>query len=160
MERVNRIWEHPRYQALLCELGDLEKDRRFCRHDTEHFLAAARLAYIYNLEADAGIDREIIYAAALLHDIGRPLEYTKGIPHHEASGQIAKELLPQCGFSEDETAQILEAVLYHREKDRTDTEALGTFLRRADKACRSCFSCSVRKDCKWPREKMNLKVDY
>lgn len=37
----------------------------------EHFLDVARLMYIYNLEDQAGFSKEMIYAAGLLHDIGR-----------------------------------------------------------------------------------------
>lgn len=158
MERAGRIWEHPHYQELLKELKELEEDRVFCRHDVEHFLSVARLTYIYSLKENAKIDQELIYAAALLHDIGRPLEYKKGIPHHEASGQIASKILPQCGFSEKETEQILDAILWHRGSGGAQTK-LGRLLGKADKASRSCFACTARDACKWPREKMNLKVE-
>lgn len=159
MERVNRIWRHPEYQELLGKLEKLEEERIFCRHDMEHFLAVARLTYIYALEEKSSLDKELIYAAALLHDIGRPMEYTEGIPHHEASGKIAERLLPLCGFSEEETARVLEAVLCHRKTSEGETE-LGRLLRQADKASRCCFLCGARDDCKWPEEKMNQKVGY
>ena len=36
-----------------------------------HFLDVARLAWIAGLEQGLGLDKEIVYAAALLHDIGK-----------------------------------------------------------------------------------------
>ena len=40
-----------------------------------HLLDVARLAWIFNLEANQEISKERIYAAALLHDIGRHIQY-------------------------------------------------------------------------------------
>ena len=104
------------------------------------------------------MDPEIIYAAALLHDIGRPAEYERGIPHDEAGAEMAEELLTQCGFSREETEEICSAILSHRKNAGAET-TLGRLLRQADKASRCCFSCNAKKECKWPEEKMNLKVD-
>ncbi len=80
-----------------------------------HFLDVARLAYIFNLEEHLGIDRERIYAAALLHDIGRHVQYLDGTPHQEAGLPIAGEILRDCGFSEGEEEEILEAIARHRD---------------------------------------------
>ncbi len=48
-----------------------EEGRRFCHHDMGHFLDVARLAMIFNLQQGLSVSKEMIYAAALLHDIGR-----------------------------------------------------------------------------------------
>ena len=69
MSRVNRIWNHPLYQTHLHQLLEAEEEREFCRHTVEHFLDVARLTYIFVLEAGLSVSREVIYAAALLHDI-------------------------------------------------------------------------------------------
>ena len=37
-----------------------EKSRIFCKHDLQHSLDVARIAYILNLEADLKIEKEII----------------------------------------------------------------------------------------------------
>ena len=71
MKRIQDIFTHPLYQEQLSLLMDAEKDRIFCRHTVEHFLDVARLMYLYNLEDSAGLEKELIYAAAFLHDIGR-----------------------------------------------------------------------------------------
>ena len=43
----------------------------------------------------------MIYAAALLHDMGRVRQYRDGTEHHEESARIAARILPECGFSEE-----------------------------------------------------------
>ena len=44
----------------------------------------------------------VIYAIGLLHDIGRVEQYEKGIGHHIASFNIAKEILKDIDFKEEE----------------------------------------------------------
>ena len=89
MTRVNRIRNHPLYRESLHNIEKLEQERIFCGHNAQHLLDTARLAYIENLELNLGISKEMIYAAALLHDIGRGLQYTEGIPHHEGGVKLA-----------------------------------------------------------------------
>ena len=93
MKRIHKIQNHPIFREQYQLLVEAEKDRIFCRHTMEHFLDVARLMYIYDLEDGAGIDKEIIYAAALLHDIGRFRQYEEGVPHDVASAQIATVIL-------------------------------------------------------------------
>ena len=90
MERVNRIWRHPYYQACLAEIRRLEAERKFCRHTPEHFLDVARITCLLASEQGVQADREQIYAAGLLHDIGRHLQYRQKIPHEQASTAIAE----------------------------------------------------------------------
>ena len=99
MKRVNRIWEHPLYREAYVRIQELEQDREFCGHSAEHFLAVARLMRIYDLQEDTGLSKESIYAAALLHDIGRHLQYLEGTPHQEASAALAAEILPGLRLS-------------------------------------------------------------
>lgn len=97
-----------------------------------HLLDVARIACIRNLEEGLGLDKEIIYAAAVLHDIGKSLQYEKKIPHETASEQIAKEILDSLTgepsevplFSEEEKRKILTAVRGHR-KLREDAGTFG-----------------------------------
>src|SRR5699024_719749 len=93
MKRVNAIFRHPLYQAYYRRLEELEQDRIFCRHQMTHLLDTARIAYIRNLEARLGLDREVIYAAAILHDIGKSLQYKDKIPHEISGEKIAAEIL-------------------------------------------------------------------
>lgn len=91
MERVNQILQHTLYQSCRRQIDEKEKDRIFCGHDMGHLLDVARLAWIFNLEANQEISKERIYAAALLHDIGRHIQYENGnsAPDRRASDRRA-----------------------------------------------------------------------
>ena len=105
MTRVDAVWNHPVYQERYRALQRAERDRAFCGHDLQHFLDVARIAWTVLLErgvaaphadvipeddaADGGamvvdaaadahcpkVARDVVYAAALLHDMG-PVSYT------------------------------------------------------------------------------------
>ncbi len=174
MERVNRIWNHPLYQQNFRLLLSLEADRKFCRHGLDHCLDVARLACLYEWEAGRRPDRELIYAAALLHDLGRAREYREGIPHDQASWELAARILPDCGYSEQEQKEILEAISGHRGAGAPSKEGepgragipqgtamdpgLGALLYRADKESRCCFACPAEPECHWSEEKKNHAI--
>lgn len=160
MERVDRILAHPAFRSALEELKSLEADRIFCRHDLEHLLSVARLMRIYNLEEGLGLDPELLYAAALLHDIGRGAQYTRGIPHEAAGVALAGPILEDCGFSNRERDEILVAIGSHRGKDGGAPSELGRLLYRADKQSRPCFACPASDQCNWPEEKKNHSLEY
>ena len=44
----------------------------------------------------------MIYATALLHDIGRHIQYRQGIGHEISSAQIAPLILDDCDFTVEE----------------------------------------------------------
>ena len=71
MQRVWRIYEHPFFEEGLAKNKDAEKERKFCHHDMNHFLDVGRLMYIFSMERGYALGKEEIYAAALLHDIGK-----------------------------------------------------------------------------------------
>ncbi|MCD8076935.1 MAG: HD domain-containing protein [Lachnospiraceae bacterium] len=158
MERVNRIWRHPLYQEAFTALQEAEQDRRFCRHTLTHFLDVARLMQIESLETGTEIPREMIYGAALLHDIGRAEELTEGTPHHLAGARLAERILPDCGYTAAETVRIREAILCHRTEGTENADPLAVLLHKADKASRNCFACLAAADCYWPEEKRNLEI--
>ena len=156
--RINLIWQHPLYQEHCRKIQELERDRIFCRHTPEHFLDVARLMYIYSLEEKLDISRDIIYAAALLHDIGRAQQYTFDIPHDAAGVKIAGEILAELPFTEQEKEEILSAIGHHRAEDGGN--ALALLLYKADKKSRNCFLCSQVSECYWSSEKKNMKIEY
>ena len=158
MKRIDQILFHPKYQYALAQIKTWEQDRQFCRHDIGHFLDVARLAYIHCLERGLDVKKDVIYAAALLHDIGRYRQYEAGIPHEEASVHLADGILPACSFSEEEQAQIRDAILGHRRHEDRRTESLADLLYRADKMSRNCFDCAAREMCNWPEDKMNMVI--
>ncbi len=159
MNRINQILFHARYQNALAQIKVWEREREFCRHTIEHFLDVARLAYIRSLERGLDVKKDMIYAAALLHDIGRHRQYADGTPHEVASADLADEILPDCSYSEAEQAQIRQAILSHRsDHGGENADVLGKLLYWADKASRNCFDCAAREDCHWPDEEMNMEI--
>ena len=161
MERVNAILRHPVYQSYYHRLEKLEQDRPFCRHQAGHLLDVARIAYIRCLEEGCSLDKEVVYAAALLHDIGKSLQYEQKIPHEISGCVIAAEILstlpPEAAFSEAEKEQILTAIRGHR-RLRKEPEFLERLLYESDKASRACFACPAEPECSWDEEKKNKEI--
>lgn len=153
MKRVNAIVHHPVFAARLKRLEELEAERVFCRHDLTHLLDVARLMWIDVLEGQLPLDREVVYAAALLHDIGRTDQIEHGIPHDQAGAELAARILPEAGFSPEEAGQILQAIRGHRADGSEDI--LGKLLYRSDKASRACWCCGAKGECNWSEEKKN-----
>lgn len=110
MDRVNAVICHPLYLEYYHRLERAEKERIFCRHQMSHLLDVARIAYIRNLEKGYGFRKDVIYAAAVLHDIGKALQYEEKVPHEIAGERIAGEILDtlpkETGFSEEEKRTI------------------------------------------------------
>ena len=159
MERFQKIVCHETYRQTYERLQELEKDREFCRHDMEHFLSVARISYLMVLEKKLDIPKDIIYATALLHDLGRADQYEKGISHEEAGAILAKEILKDCGYKTAERKRMVDTILKHRDTDGKEDEFTAIFY-RADKLSRDCIHCKVRQDCYWPEEKKNSRYIY
>ena len=157
MKRVNQIIQHEIFIKELKKLNRLEGDRIYCRHDIDHLLSVARVAYITALEKNIPVKKDMIYAAALLHDIGRASQYETGIPHDQAGAWIAEMILGDCGFDEAEREEILDALGKHRYQNEESTD-LSRLLYMADKKSRACFACRVQSSCNWPMEKKNYDV--
>ncbi len=160
MERVNRILKNQKYQEHIGKIKQAEENRIFCCHNMGHFLDVARIAALMNAEEKLGIDKELIYAAALLHDIGRHVQYADGTPHEQASAKLAPEILEQAGFQAGEQEEILRAIREHRNAEIAGEKSLAGILYRADKASRACFACVAEKQCDWKAEKKNQEIRY
>ena len=159
-DRVNKILNHDLFLENLMKNKMAEEGRIFCKHNMGHFLDVARLAMILNLTEGFGIGKELIYAAALLHDIGRFRQYEEGIPHEQESARIAPGILKDCGFNDKETDVIVSAILSHRDVRVREERSLGGLLYRADKMSRSCFACEAEAQCNWKTDKKNLTLQY
>lgn len=169
---MRQIVTHPLYQQEFSALQRAEQGRIYCNHTMEHFLDVARIGYIMAMEDGAGLSRELIYGAALLHDLGRYKQITDGTPHEVASAQLAEKIMGDCGFAEEEIRMVAGAILQHRHHggaepsrepaaDRAKTDAkvsLGDYLYRADKMSRLCFCCDARESCKWSEEEKNMEI--
>ena len=84
MYRLNEVVHHWIYQDYYGRIKRLEKERIFCCHQMTHLLDVARIAYIKNLEENLGFEKDVIYTAAVLHDIGKSFQYKWTIPHEVA----------------------------------------------------------------------------
>ena len=162
MERLNAIVRHPLYIQYYEDLKEAERTRIFCCHQMEHLLDVARIAYIRNLEEDLKIDKELLYTAAILHDIGKSLQYREHIPHEIAGARIAEEILDTLpeGFcyTAEEKEEILTAIRGHR-REREDMTTLERLLYECDKKSRNCFACPAEKECNWGNEKKNREIE-
>ena len=158
MERVNQIIQHEVFIRELKKLMRLEDERIYCRHDIDHLLSVARIAYITALEEQLPLKKDIIYAAALLHDVGRAAQYETGIPHEKAGARTAEMILKDCGFSGEEMDEILNAIGNHRSKENAQEALLAKVLYDADKKSRACLACRAQASCDWPIEKKNFSI--
>jgi len=160
VDRIDKILNHDLFLMHLHGNETAEAQRRFCRHNMAHFLDVARIAMILNLEEELGLEKEQIYAAALLHDLGKHIQYDDGTPHEKASAEIAPKILTECGFDNKETDVIISAILSHRDHSVAEEKNLRGILYRADKASRACFSCEAQTECNWKEGKKNLQIKY
>ena len=110
MRRVHAIEESFAFRGHMRRIEDAEQTREFCKHGMTHLLDVARIAWIFNLERGLGFDREVVYAAALLHDLGRSEQYATGEDHDVAGARIAADILDSLPdglrFDADERADI------------------------------------------------------
>ena len=147
--------EYIRYQKLI---DSYEHDRVFCKHDMLHAIDVARIFYIKVLEQGIDIKKDIAYAAALLHDIGRADEYKDSVPHHLASIIISEKILDECDYQPNEINLITNIISTHR--DSLEKSSVNLLFFESDKNSRLCFQCSSNKKCKWQQDKKNHSVIY
>ncbi|WP_061995106.1 HD domain-containing protein [Clostridium sp. ATCC 25772] len=158
-DKINSILKNTYFKEALRKLNNLEGNRMFCIHGIEHSMDVARIGYIISLEQKLNIPKELIYGAALLHDLGRVMEYEKNIPHDKGSVILATKILEECLYSKEECEEIIKAISSHREKE-SEKSILGDILYKSDKLSRMCFSCKAKSQCYWNDEKKNLKIKY
>lgn len=153
MDRINRILAHPVYRTSMAELEQIEQNRIYCRHGLDHQLDVARIAWILSLEAGDDLDKDVVYGTALLHDLGRSRTQEE---HDRASGELARIILPDCGYSQLEADLICHAVAGHRRGQGKCR--LTDVIHRADRLSRNCFGCQAEDTCKWSDEKKNKGI--
>ena len=158
MPAVDAIRRHPDFIDHMKRIRRAEAGREFCCHGIDHLLDVARIAYIRVLERKMPFRKETVYAAALLHDLGKAEQYEHGEPHEVAGARVATKILMDIeGFSALEKTAIVAAVAQHR-RFGEDASPLGKLLYEADKVSRPCFACAVRERCDWLPEKMNAGI--
>lgn len=157
MNRLKAICEDAFYLTYLEKNAQKEMNRQFCKHDFAHMFQTAQLTYqllqrenfIANLmeEENKGINkREVIYAAGLLHDIGRWVQYETGEDHALVGARLAYDILNRAGFCSQEIKMIQQAIQEHN-KQKVNVSLLGKTLCLADDLVRPCFQCQAKADC-------------
>lgn len=164
MKRVELLINDSLYQQYMkCNLEE-EMEPKFCQHDFGHHLNVARIAYILVLEhndlnyfiKECGLSgklaaKEVIYAAGLLHDIGKWKEYKEGIDHASYGASLSRDILARAFFNHNEVDIISRAVFEHRNIS-VDMSFLGERLHRADNLSRICSKCPDLEQC--PKAKL------
>lgn len=160
MKIVTALLHHPDFVAAVDTIERNEVSRRFCRHGLTHLLDVARITWILCLENQRSFDKEVVYLAALLHDLGRCRDNAN---HDAVSVTLAAQLLPACGASEECCRLVTEAISMHRQKNAAidlSSASLGELLAYADKQSRACFRCAAAEDCYWDAQLKNNTVLY
>lgn len=160
MKRVNLILNNEQYRLYLLKNKAPEEYRQFCTHNFEHMLTVSRLTYLLLLESGCNlIDKELAYAAGLLHDIGRWKEYQDGTDHAAYSACLAGPILDQAGFKIVERELVVTAIAQHQHKEAEGMHRspLSEALSQADSLSRLCFQCSAIKSCKCPEQRPHYK---
>ena len=160
MNRIDKIINNEEYRRLVAETEELEKERIFCHHDMDHFLDVARIATMIAADEDMDVPRDMIYAAALLHDIGRVKQYTEDFPHESASAAIAPSILCECDFTAGEIKEITKAIREHGNEAVKGERNLAGLLYRADKLSRKCYMCAAVDKCHKSPEKLVMSIEY
>lgn len=183
MERIEQIRNHPLYVSNQQRIDAMEVNRIFCCHGVNHSLDVARILYIMVLEQGLSYKKDIIYATALLHDIGRGLQYEENVSHHEVGARLANDILKDCDFSKDEITMITKAIAGHHtgkaysesadntevqsktvsrlvDEEKNECSVFIDLFYKADKMSRNCFDCKASEECYWSQEKRNLCIRY
>ncbi len=158
MDRISQITNNKIYIECMSYINTSEENRQFCLHGIEHSLDVARICYIINLEEKLGYKKDVIYAMALLHDIGRCKEYKEQVSHHQAGAEIAKNILEEAGFWQDEIDMICEAITSHKHVE--ESKDLKFLLYKGDKLSRNCFNCKMYGECYWQDDLKNKEITY
>ncbi|SHM79117.1 HD domain-containing protein [Ruminococcus flavefaciens] len=158
LETANKILGNSTFRRRLEELEILEKERIFCGHGLEHLLAVARMTMLICNERNIAAEADIVYSAALLHDIGRVEEYTQGVPHETAGAEMARQILAEIGCCREKTEKITGLILSHR-KGGDKADKLKAAFYEADKKSRMCSFCKAQDECNWSKEKRNYNIE-
>ncbi len=81
-------------------------------HALDHAERVTRLCETIGAREHA--DMRILLPAAFLHDIGRPAEKERGIPHEAEGARISEQFLRSIQYDENLITPIIDAVRTHR----------------------------------------------
>ncbi|MEA1960117.1 MAG: HD domain-containing protein [Bacillota bacterium] len=159
LKRIELLLKDALYTDYIERNTQEEEGMVYCQHDLHHHIDVARIAYILVLEhndfnyfvKEANLSsklaaKEIIYAAGLLHDIGKWKEYQSGADHAAFGARLAHDILPRVFFNPNEIEIICRAIYEHRNISK-DMSFLGERIHRADNLSRVCSQCDQHHHC-------------
>lgn len=175
LDRINAIINNSEYQDWIIANNQAEYGSEYCRHGLEHAFDVARIAYELWLDHQGNpLARDIVYATALLHDIGywskfealqddseeNCCEHTADLNDNQetpfqTAAVLAEDILFDAGYHPAMIAEIQKAIL-NMETD--SKEGLSVILRRANELSRPCFICPMKNKCQ--KEPKNLRLVY
>lgn len=91
-------------------------------HGFDHVLRVWRLAM--RIGKEEGANLEVLQAAALLHDVGRPTERATGACHAEVSAAMAREILGARSVPAERIEAVADAIAQHRFRGTRTPESL------------------------------------
>ncbi len=91
-------------------------------HGFDHVLRVWRLAM--RIGREEGADLEVLQAAALLHDMGRPTERATGACHAEVSAAMARKILSARSIPAARIEAVADAIAQHRYRGALAPESL------------------------------------
>jgi uncharacterized protein len=101
-------------------------------HGLDHLLRVVYLCEVIGKEENA--DMRVLLPAALFHDIARPVEKEKGMPHEEVGARMAERYLRSIHYDEERIPKITHAIRTHRYRTIEKPETLeARILSDADK---------------------------
>jgi uncharacterized protein len=104
-------WDFPYAKAMI-----EESQRHFVSspptHDWMHTQRVLELCM--HMGKEEGADLEVLFAAALLHDIARDEADSHGTCHADLSAEQALPLLEQCNFPKEKREAVIHCIKAHR----------------------------------------------
>lgn len=159
MKRIGLLLQDSLYNEYLQRNVLEEMEHQFCRHDINHLFAVAQMTFSLMLNnndgeiflEETGTDsqaaaKEVIYAAGLLHDIGKWKEYRDGEDSAACSARLSRAILPRALFTPDEIAIICRAIGEQRNISK-DMSLLGEKLYRGNNLARINSECRCNEEC-------------
>jgi exopolyphosphatase / guanosine-5'-triphosphate,3'-diphosphate pyrophosphatase len=146
---VNSLFEDVRHASVVNLAAQYEVDIPHTRHVAELALGLFDELAAAELHPGDPIERELLWAASVLHDVGMSVDYDD---HHKHSRYLILNAgLP--GFAPNEVAVIAQAARYHR-KGMPDPDWLGPVLEPGDedRLCRLAVLLRLAEDLERSRD--------
>ncbi|HHV60922.1 MAG TPA: HD domain-containing protein [Clostridiaceae bacterium] len=91
-------------------------------HDSQHIYRV--LYYALDIASSYNVDKDVLIAACLLHDIGREAQFRNPENDHAIVGaDMAYEFLIQIGWPEDKAQHVKECIFTHRYRNNNQPES-------------------------------------